>query len=76
MTYDKSKELPIGTKVRVTGDMLAGSHEDGFSYIGREGVVTGVGGVYHAEYTLDLPDVEEKWSDYFFFRGELEAIND
>lgn len=75
MRYDKSNELPVGTKVRVTGDMMAGSHEDGFSYIGLEGVVAGVGGVYAAEYTLDL-DVEEKWSDYFFYREELEVIDD
>lgn len=75
MGNDKSKELPIGTKVRVTDDILAGSHEDGFSYIGLEGVVSGVGGAYTAEYTLDL-DVDEKWSDYFFYRNELEVIND
>ena len=72
MTYDK---LPIGTKVKIVGDLLDGDHDGGFSYIGLEGTVSGVGGVYTAEYTLDL-DVDEKWSDYFFYREELEVIND
>ena len=66
-------EIAVGTRVMIVGDLMDGRHEDGFSYVGRVGVVDSVGGVRYAEYGVDL-DVPEQFKDYFFFRGELEII--